>query len=212
MIYIYDILLNFNDKRLLDFYEWDLTDNIYDMKRVPLFRVDSKTINDLELYTVKFNSDFLDKISYKSFCKNINTSDKYLFLLTDLSHILAIKLDDEGIIVSRSVLLPNDEIESLELAFKMKEIGISYEILKKEENVFHFLTRREEKIQSFLLKELERLYKTNDIDKISYYYLEYFDSKCLDINKMYRKLIDNLLNNFNDNWLKIYNLVKLSYN
>ena len=67
MIYIYDILLNFNNERLIDFYEWEVTDDIYDIKRIPLFRVDSKTINDLEFNTVKFNNEFLDKIIYKSF-------------------------------------------------------------------------------------------------------------------------------------------------
>ena len=211
MIYIYDILLNFNNERLIDFYEWEVTDDIYDIKRIPLFRVDSKTINDLEFNTVKFNNEFLDKIIYKSFCKNMNVNDKYIFLLTDLSRILAFKLDDRGITSSRSFLLPNDEIEALELAFKLKEINISYEVIRKDKNEISFLTRNETKKQEFLLKEIKYLYKIKDIDRINYYSLEYFNKKCLDINKTFKELTNSLLNNFDYKWLKIYDLVKLSY-
>lgn len=211
MIYIYDILLNFGKKEIIDFYEWDINDNVSNIKRIPLFRVDSRVLRDVYSNSVRFSSLFLTKIENKTMFKDLN-SCKYLFLLTDMKDVLGIKLDDNGIILSRSILFPNDEIDIIDEAFKTSVSNISYEIIKKEKYNISFLTRKELKIQKFLLKEIDSLYKTYDMDKVSYYYFEYFNRKCIDLNKMYNELVNSLLNDFNSKWLKIYDLVKLSYN
>ena len=62
MIYIYDILLNFNDGILYEFYEWNTSDNIENMKRIKLVKIDK---NDFDLFLnnkIKIDSDFLIKI------------------------------------------------------------------------------------------------------------------------------------------------------
>ena len=48
MNYIYDLLLNFNEN-IYEFYDWNKTDNIKHIKKIPIFKIDSKkneTIKD----------------------------------------------------------------------------------------------------------------------------------------------------------------------
>ena len=61
MNYIYDILLNFN-RQLYDFFEWNLSDNIIHVRKIPLFRIDSKTLLTIRDNKVKVDSSFLEKI------------------------------------------------------------------------------------------------------------------------------------------------------
>ena len=46
MNYYYDILLNFQDVYCM-FYEWDSTDSIDFVKKIPLFHVDNKVYKDI---------------------------------------------------------------------------------------------------------------------------------------------------------------------
>ena len=49
MNYIYDILLNFNDI-YYDFYEWNISDNIEHIRKIPLFKISIK-----DMITIKNN-------------------------------------------------------------------------------------------------------------------------------------------------------------
>lgn len=212
MVYIYDILLNFGKKEIIDFYDWEVNDDIYSIKRIPLFKVNTKKLIDIWSNIVKFDKSFLDKIEYKTVIKNTIVSDKYIFLLTDMKQVLALKLNSDGVVINRSILLPNDEIDVLDFCDKVSEFDINYKVIKNINPDINYLTRKEIKIQDFLIKEIDSLYKNNNYDKISYYYYEYYNEKSSDIDDMYLKLVNSLLNDFNTNWLKIYDLVKLSYN
>lgn len=212
MVYIYDILLNFGKKEIIDFYDWEVSDDIYSIKRIPLFKVNTKKLIDIWSNIVKFDKSFLDKIEYKTVIKNTIVSDKYIFLLTDMKQVLALKLNSDGVVINRSILLPNDEIDVLDFCDKVSEFDINYKVIKNINPDINYLTRKEIKIQEFLIKEIDSLYKNNNYDKISYYYYEYYNEKSSDIDDMYLKLVNSLLNDFNTNWLKIYDLVKLSYN
>lgn len=212
MVYIYDILLNFGKKEIIDFYDWEVSDDIYSIKRIPLFKVNTKKLIDIWSNIVKFDKSFLDKIEYKTVIKNTIVSDKYIFLLTDMKQVLALKLNSDGVVINRSILLPNDEIDVLDFCDKVSEFDINYKVIKNINPNINYLTRKEIKIQEFLIKEIDSLYKNNNYDKISYYYYEYYNEKSSDIDDMYLKLVNSLLNDFNTNWLKIYDLVKLSYN
>ena len=54
MNYIYDILANFNNI-YYDFFDWNESDNIIHIKKVPIVRVDSDFFNN-----VKFNDVLVD--------------------------------------------------------------------------------------------------------------------------------------------------------
>ena len=64
MIYIYDILLNFDDGvRLLDFYEWDKKDGLTHIKKIPVFKISSIDMDNIINGIVKVDSSFLEKIN-----------------------------------------------------------------------------------------------------------------------------------------------------
>ena len=48
MIYTYDILLNWTKNlHLIEFFEWNLEDDLEHIKKIPIFRVSDKVIKDL---------------------------------------------------------------------------------------------------------------------------------------------------------------------
>ena len=61
MVYIYDILLNFN-KNLIEYFEWDDKDSIKYVKKIALFKVNNAVINDLIKKVVVFEDSFLNSI------------------------------------------------------------------------------------------------------------------------------------------------------
>lgn len=43
MKFVYDILLNLNETRVYDFYEWSEKDSIEFFKRIPIFKIDNES-------------------------------------------------------------------------------------------------------------------------------------------------------------------------
>ena len=57
MIYVYDILLNwFEEKKNIEFFEWDPKDELEHIKRIPLFRVTKETMKEFMKNTIFFSS------------------------------------------------------------------------------------------------------------------------------------------------------------
>ena len=65
MNYIYDILLNFKES-FLDFYEWNLDDEIIHIRKIPLFRVSKEKLYDFKNGIVKIDYSFLKYIFNKT--------------------------------------------------------------------------------------------------------------------------------------------------
>ncbi len=212
MLYIYDIFLNFGDKEIIDFYDWESNDNIFRIKRIPAFRVKTDLIKDLLTKTIIFDNDFLNKIYNKSEYKSMNNSkDNYVFLLSDTKNVIGVLLNDDGMAQSLSVLLPDEELEVLTTIDRIDLIRINYQV--KDIQIFNntFLTRKENKIQNFLIKELDGLYQIKDSDKLFYYYFEYYNEFNNDLNQVYNNLLEEVSYNFNNKHLQLYQLIKLSY-
>ena len=55
MDYIYDIVLNFHES-YYEFYEWKSTDKIINLKKIPIYKVSTKTYLD-----IKNNTTIIDK-------------------------------------------------------------------------------------------------------------------------------------------------------
>ena len=64
MTYIYDLILNFHNE-LLEFYEWDKSDNIHHIKRINLIKIKSSTYNEILDYDIVFDNNFLTEIFNK---------------------------------------------------------------------------------------------------------------------------------------------------
>lgn len=210
MNYVYDILLNLsNNKRVYDFYEWNQNDDIVNVKKVPVIRVDSKTLLDIFNYKVKISSSFLGKLENNfSIYKNTRKKIKYLVVLSDCNKAFGISINSKGIIESKSSLLLDEEEEVLFIAEKEKIEKIDYKKIRHEEKE-KFLTRKEEEEKDFLLKEINTLYKNNDIEKLKYLYIEYYNIKEENIDNIYTKLI-NSLESIDEKHEELYQLLKLT--
>ena len=210
MIFIYDIVLNWCSERLYDFFEWEDTDKIDHIKRIPLFRVDKEVINDFINNEIFIDKDFCFKIynMTENYLQSTVHKVPYAFLITDGITILAVKTDKEGKVLYKSKLLLSEEEEIICISTKLKKISIIYSKRNKhiEES---FLTRKEITVRDYLIKELETSFIKKDYDKINYLYMEYTGKEETNIEKAYRFLINNLKKSIDDKYFKLYELLQM---
>jgi len=207
MIYIYDILLNFNDN-LYEFYEWEKNDFIYHIKKILVVKVDTELIENILYNFIKVDNNFLKLIYNKTemFSKK-NKYIKYSCLFSDGYKVIGVLFDDLGNIIKVSDLLLDEASDALNITKRCNLIKIEYNIIRSK-NINNIMTRRELSIKNYLLNEFNRIYQLDDIQEFKYLYFEYFNEFCNDINIIYNKLIKSL-EFINDNHFKLYDLLKL---
>lgn len=210
MNYIYDVLLNFtNPKRVYDFFEWELNDTIINIKKVPVIKVSKEMLLDIFNYKVKVDKSFLKTIEGLAIVyKQSKKKFKYLSILSDGAKSLGVSFNDNGIVEYRSSMLLDEEEEASFIADKLSVEKIDYKKLEKYKKDT-FVTRKEEEEKDFLVKEINFLYDTNDLEKLKYLYIEYFDKKEDSIEQIHKELIDSL-NDIDERHNILYNLLKLT--
>lgn len=191
MNYIYDITLNFLDN-YYDFYEWDKKDNIISMDEIPIFRVNSIVMNDFLFNEIQF----IDKDTFNN-----------CFLITDMSRVIGIKVNEFGFITKLSSLLVDEEDFVIDEVNNISISNINYKIINKRKR--YFLSRRDLYIRDYLLREIEWLYNNKKYDEIDYLYRE-INNKSIDFYSEYKYLINNISDNYSDIYNKIYNIIKLT--
>ena len=212
MIYIYDILLNWTDLDLLyDFYEWDKKDTIEHVKRIPLLKVDSKTLSDFIHFKIKIDEELLDKIEdltevYRN--KKIEVLP-YACVLSDGVRCIATEFNKKGEQIFHSRLLLDEEEDVIDLVSRLEFHTITY---KKGKKVLEkgFNTRSEEKKKKYLLNEISSTYQKKEKEKMEYLYQEYFNEMEEDFDLMYQRLMDSF-ESFNGKHENLYQLLKLSH-
>lgn len=213
MIYIYDVVLNLN-KELIEFFEWKENDNIKYIRKIPLFKIDSKTIKHILNKEIEVDFDLLEKIKYKTdFNENIDIENyKYLTLFCDNKIVVGVLFNENKKIELISRLLLDEEQEILDFSSRIKEQEIEHKIIKiKSPKTNNSLTRKEQEIREKLEEEIDSLYKNNKIDKLNYYYYEYYGKVLNNKDDVYKKLINSIKNDFNDKHIELYEIIKLSY-
>ncbi|MDD6878880.1 MAG: hypothetical protein PUD59_01435 [bacterium] len=210
MVYIYDILLNFTNGKLYDFFEWNKTDKLEHVKKIPLFRVEKGIINKFCYYEIKVDQSFMSKLYNMTDVYTSRSINKipYACLLCDGLNAIAIKIDKDGIVKYRSKLLLDEEDEILCICQKLNVTNLNCSEIRKiyTEN---FLTRKETKIKNYLLKELQSIYKNKKYEELKYLYTEYYNLKSDDIEFIYKSLIDNITNETNPKQNELYDLLQL---
>lgn len=188
MNYIYDIFLNFNTE-LYDFFDWNSNDNMIHIKKIPIYRVSTKALNDMRIRQIKIEKNRLDEIENKTelFSRLKNTSLKYTALFTDTEDVLALTFDSQGNSVQRSKLLIDEDIEVIECSSRYKLINIKY-TSKKTLHINDLETRRQRNVDQTIFKELSKLYKSKNYETLEYLYYELFNQKERNINIVYSKL------------------------
>ncbi len=197
MNYIYDILVNFKYP-LIEFYDWDIDDDILNIKRIPLSKICSKDLNILKYH--KFKIDISD---IKGLTKIFNDRKKSYtsIIYTDGNEALVFNFNDKGICISKSDLLLDEENDILDNSVSLKETIIKYEILSKDK-IDLYKTRNEVKITKYLLNQINKI---DDLDKLNYIYFECFN-EYKNVSKI--KLINRIKGKWDDKYYKIYDFFK----
>lgn len=196
MEYIYDIILNFH-KHYYDFYEWNNTDKIVHIKKIPLIKIDSTSFNRIKNNHNYIDEFFINTIKDKTIC--YNTKEKNFCLLCNGKQAIAIKLNQNGEITGKSSLLLDEEMEVVEQAYSLPitTINIIKEIKEKVRKVGRTYQDKENKVKSILNKLDEAKDK---------YILKYLYYECYLIDKE-NNIKNELLNSIKDEeqLIKIYN-------
>lgn len=199
MVYVYDILVNFNE-RIIDFYDWDKNDEIIHIRKMPIFKVKNNVVMDIIFNKVKINN-IVNLIKDKTEVFNLRTVSTLPFVCTFVSNesSVVVKMDKNGLVLDKSKFLINEELEIISVGNKLKKIDLDYNILEKENN--SLLLRSEEETLSKMLKEINLL--KNNEEVINYLYYEWFnkptssnayDELILDIKKDFTPKHEELLN------------------
>lgn len=211
MTYIYDVLLNFtDDERIIEFFEWEENDYPEHIKKIPLIRVSTKTLDDLLNKKIRVEKLFLDKIKGETSLYKKTKDLEYAVLLSDLNKVIGLEFNERGEVISRSSLLLDEEEELLEECCDLTEQQITYKVINKYKKEF-FLTRQEIKKKRYLLKEMDNIYKENNIDKLNFLYAELFKKDDLSFYDKYIRIKSDIEDNFSTKHNKLYDIVRLTY-
>lgn len=212
MKYIYDILMNLDDK-LYEFYEWAMDDEIEYFKKIPLFKVNNITYNTIVVNAIINDQSFINSIYNITEiydCKRVKLVN-YACLFTNGREVLGVLLNKVGKVLMISKLYIDEEVEVLDVAQGMSEtkINVINGTVAEEKNMF--LTRNETHKKQFLIKELEELYINKKIDKLKYLYYECFSSIEYNIDIVYERIKQFLNMEWDKKHDDLYDLVRLSY-
>lgn len=209
MTYIYDILLNFSENKLIEFYEWNQKDKIINIKKIPIFRISSQQLYDLIHFNIRVEEELLDKIKEDmSLSKKENLFD-YIALFTDINRVIGISFNKDGYINYRSGLLLDEEEDVIIECRGIVEEEITYQKLSKLNN--NFYTREEIKRINYILQELEKIYKDENKEKLNYLYNEIFPKQRQSFKNKYLKMKEEIENNYSSKYNILYEILKLSY-
>ena len=211
MNYYYDCLLNWNEQEAYEFYEWNDYDYLELIKKIPLVKVKHKVLLDFIQNNVKVDKEFLEMIKDKTLVsdkKNFKRIE-YASLFTDTKNVIALEFNEEGLSISRSNLLIDDDLNILEVIYGIKETTFNYEIIKKIE--MNQTLRQEKEAKKLILLEINNLCQNKEIDKLKYLYYEYKKENINDIDYIYEQIKNDLERKIDQDILKLYHIIKLSY-
>lgn len=212
MVYIYDILVNFSDSYLYDFYEWGLNDEIENLKKIGLFRISMETMDDLIDNKVQVTEEFLVKIfrTCEAYTKNSIQVIPYACLFSDGSRVLAVEWNSKGISECKSKLILEEEEDVLEVVMDSSPYDFSYQIVRAEKKRY-FLTRKELKMKRYLISEINESYEDKKYEKLKFLYEEYFEKTGKDYQSMKNELIESMSDFLDAKHFSLYELLRLSH-
>ncbi len=172
MIYLYDILANFNET-LYDFYDWKTEDTILHLRKVPLFKIDTSTFIDISFNETVVDKNFLEKIYNKTqvfTARNVETINYCAVFTNDLNAVI-VMFKQSGKVIKKSKMLVNEEMEVLSISAKIEKTNLEYIVEKK--NKFSNMTRSEKIEINNLIESINEVKDNEEI--INYLYFEWFN-------------------------------------
>ena len=172
MDYVYDIVLNFQSV-YYEFYEWQPTDKIINIKRIPIYKITNQ-----DYLNIKNNNVIIER--------NTIPKQNKIFLITSGLEIMGIMIDNNGKVIKKSSLLFEENDDILEDKDEIKLIKIKYNIINKSSTKIESRLKKEKKI--YINKYLNSLDKEKDKYFLKYLYYDIFTIDESDINKIYNCL------------------------
>ena len=121
MTYIYDIVLNFH-KNYYNFYEWNKTDKIKNIYKIPLYRISDIDIINIINNKIKLNNSTLEKF------KDIYKFNKKIIILVSNTKItIGLLIDEKGNILKKSSLIFEEETEANNIAETLMITKLDYQ-------------------------------------------------------------------------------------
>lgn len=206
MNYIYDVIVNF-DIIPYEFYEWNKTDTITHLKKIPIIKVKSEIIYDLIYKKIKVNEKLLNIIKNKTEFYT-KADSNFIAIFTDTYLNICIKFNKDGINTYKSFLQIDEDEEVLDLSRRIEETSFDYQIFSVN-YIPNFKTRKEIEVDNYVLNNIKKLYNNNEDSKLKYIYYDCFGKKEEDKNKIYSELNSQVMNNNIVISNKIYDFFRL---
>ncbi len=208
MNYFYDVIANFSNKYPLFFYEWDEKDKFIHIKKIPLFKVSSKTVEDFVLNNVIVTSNFLDLINNKTFIykRDEVVTMPYVCIISDAKSALIVKFNKKGKVNGKSLLILEDDLNVIEMVNNFQSKKIDYFI--KEKTSYSSLLKSENKVKNYLLSKIISLKSDNNQTELEYLYYELSGKRSGNL-KVICKYLQDSLENLTDKHYEIYKIYNL---
>ena len=198
MTYIYDIVLNFH-KNYYNFYEWNKTDKIKNIYKIPLYRISDIDIINIINNKIKLNNSTLEKF------KDIYKFNKKIIILVSNTKItIGLLIDEKGNILKKSSLIFEEETEANNIAETLMITKLDYKKIK------------ELKHPSILRIELEKkhlfikyIIELQDETTLKYLYYEYFNKECNNKEIIKNSLLQELDKDWNIKKTNLYKIINL---
>ena len=119
MSFYYDIIVNFQDDNYM-FYEWEETDALEYIKKIPAFQVPIKVMRDLVDNNVVVSKEFLENIFNKTKLKKGTL--EYAALFVSKNGAIVLEFASDGKSIARSYLQIADECHVLDTMYNLSDL------------------------------------------------------------------------------------------
>ena len=202
MNYIYDIILNFNEK-FYDFYEWKSNDNVINVRKIPVLKVDENTYIALRNNKVQVSLETIEVLKKNFSLYNEKIEGNIICLITNGMSAFGVMFNNNGYLIKRSSMLFDEEEEVIDESENIKEVKI--EFIKNEKQKSNNISRIVNEKQKFIKDYISSL---DDELTLKYIYYDYFEKE-EDKNNIKEILLSEINSEWNSKLSKLYDLTKL---
>ncbi len=207
MHYYYNFLINL-DTCFWSYYEWEKTDNLIWIKKMPVVKISDRDIKKFLEYDISFSKDWVSSYLDKTLIKSKRTKLSCI-LFSSGKNSLVLEVNENGKVLSRSKLLMLDECDCNDFVSHLKSEWMEYELLDKLRYDDEFRKAIYEK--HMIEVELNTLKETHNLSKCSYLYYEWFGVIESDMEKMLKNCYQELKKPYTLKIHEITELIEMSY-
>ena len=202
MNYIYDIILNFNEE-FYDFYEWKSNDNVINVRKIPVLKVDENTYVSLRNNKIQVSMETIDSLKKNFSLYNEKIEGNIICLITNGMSAFGVMFNNNGYLIKRSSMLFDEEEEVIDESENIKEVKIDF--IKNEKQKSNNISRIVKEKQKFIKDYISSL---DDELTLKYIYYDYFEKE-ENKNNIKEILLSEINSEWNSKLSKLYDLTKL---